>query len=122
MVDACFICTPHHLHTSIATQALENNIHTIVEKPLSNDYPSAKSFYDLANDSNLTTAIAFIIRYDNYIILIKQLIEDGLIGKIVGIRVKTCNYVGEFANLEVLQKSLWYISIQKPDFTLAQAQ
>ena len=85
IVDACFICTPHHLHTSIATQALENNIHTIVEKPLSNDYPSAKSFYDLANDSNLRTAIAFMFRYDNNMILIKQLIEDGLIGKIVGI-------------------------------------
>ena len=84
-VEAAYISTPHHLHIPIASTCVHRGIHSIVEKPLSNDLESAQCFYDEINGSKTKSTIAFLLRYDPKIQFFKKFISDGNIGDIEGV-------------------------------------
>ncbi len=62
-VDVVHICTPNHLHVSLARTALDAGKHVICEKPLAPDVAGARSLVDAAAASGHQAAVPFVYRY-----------------------------------------------------------
>ena len=62
-VDVVHICTPNHLHLSLAEAALAAGKHVICEKPLALDAGGAQRLVDAAADSGLHAGVPFVYRY-----------------------------------------------------------
>src|SRR3954470_23322187 len=62
-IDVVHICTPNHLHASLAQRALEAGKHVICEKPLATGVQEAAALSDTAAASGRQAAVPFVYRY-----------------------------------------------------------
>lgn len=81
-VDAVIVATPHYGHTTIGADALQNGIHTLVEKPISVHKADAERLIAAHADKSIVFAAMFNQRTDPHYQKIKRLIEDGELGTI----------------------------------------
>lgn len=81
-VDAVLVATPHYFHTTIGIDALQNGIHTLVEKPISVHKADAEKLIAAHSDPKIKFAAMFNQRTDPYYIKMHDLISKGEIGKI----------------------------------------
>ena len=89
-VDAVVIATPHYGHTTIGIDALNNGLHTLVEKPISVHKADAERLiaaYNAARRKSKKTVFAamFNQRTDPHCIKIRDLIQSGELGAITRI-------------------------------------
>lgn len=80
-LDAVAIATPDHVHTEIILTALKNNLHVIVEKPLTTDSESAKKIIDEAAKTDRIIMVNYSQRFVTDFLWIKKKIKDGIIGQ-----------------------------------------
>jgi len=81
-LDIVAITTPAHTHCQIAVDALNAGAHVICEKPMTLNAEEALKMYQVAEQRNLKTAIAFNWRYTPEFIHLRKLINDGYIGEV----------------------------------------
>ena len=84
--EAVHICTPHHLHVQMAEEALNRGIHVILEKPAA---ISKDSFYHLVQvqeHSGAQIGICFQNRYNAAITHLKDRLDNGEGGAVLGAR------------------------------------
>src|SRR5262245_45010985 len=62
-VDVVHICTPNHLHASLARLALEAGKHVVCEKPLATNAADAAELADLAERAGLVASVPFVYRF-----------------------------------------------------------
>jgi len=74
-VDAVLIATPHYAHTEIGVFALENNIHTLVEKPISVHKNDCLKLINAHKNKDVIFAAMFNQRTKPEFIKIKELIS-----------------------------------------------
>ena len=80
LIDACYVCTPHHLHLEHALLAISHRKHVLVEKPIARTVEEAKRMIDAAESSGVTLMVAENARFLPVVRHCKQLISDGLLG------------------------------------------
>lgn len=85
-VDAVIVSTPPPLHEEIVVYALENGIHVLCEKPLSNSLTSAKTMVDTAARTGNKLATGFNFRYIPSIQFMREALDSGAIGKLDHVR------------------------------------
>ncbi|KOR88868.1 Gfo/Idh/MocA family protein [Paenibacillus solani] len=85
-IDAIYIPLPNHLHKEWTIRAAEAGKHILCEKPLALTEAEAAEMADAAAKANVVLAEAFMYRYHPRYDLIKEMINDGAIGEIRGIR------------------------------------
>lgn len=85
--DAVIISSPVQLHEEMAIAAIESGCHVLVEKPMSNSHPSCLRILDAAKKAEKKVAVGFNHRFYPSVAYLKQLINDGLIGKIDHLRI-----------------------------------
>lgn len=83
-VDAVYIATPHHLHAAIAIQAAQAGKHVMVEKPISTNLEDADKMIAACKDAGVKLSVCFINRYRPAWLKAKELLEAGLLGKVIG--------------------------------------
>ena len=84
-IDAIVVATPHFLHTSIGIDALQNGLHTMIEKPVSAQKADAEKLFAVAAQyPKQVFAGMFQMRVEPRYLKIRKLIESEL-GKIVRI-------------------------------------
>jgi len=82
-VDAVLIATPHYSHTSIGIDALENNLHVLVEKPISVHKRDCEKLLAAHKGSeHLRFGVMFNQRTDPFYLKIRELIQTGELGEI----------------------------------------
>ncbi|MDH5533499.1 MAG: Gfo/Idh/MocA family oxidoreductase [Candidatus Pacebacteria bacterium] len=81
-ITHCFIATPELTHFEIANKCLNNNKNIFVEKPLCLKKNEAKKLIKIAKTKNLSIHVDYIFLYDQTLIKIKKMIEDGVIGSL----------------------------------------
>jgi predicted dehydrogenase len=79
-IDAVVIATPVHSHFSLAKQALENNKHVLVEKPLTASTREAQILIDLATSRNLQLMVDHTFLYSGAVEKIKELVDNDNLG------------------------------------------
>jgi UDP-N-acetyl-2-amino-2-deoxyglucuronate dehydrogenase len=82
--DVVHICTPHFQHASIATDALEQDVNVILEKPLAHTLVEGKLLVAAAEASRAKIAVCFQNRYNPTAQAMHALLSTGELGKVLG--------------------------------------
>jgi predicted dehydrogenase len=82
--DVVHVCTPHHLHASVAADCLERGVNVIVEKPLAHTLEEGQRLIEVAERSPAKIAVCFQNRYNATSQAMRELLDGGTLGKVVG--------------------------------------
>lgn len=75
-IDAASIAAPTELHFEIARGLLENNIHCLVEKPITNNLRQAQELVGLAEKKNLILQVGHVERFNSAVRAIEPLCKN----------------------------------------------
>lgn len=98
-LDAVAIATPPATHYQIAKECLLNDLHVLVEKPLTLSAINAQELIDIAASRNLTLMVGHTFEYNPAVRALKELVQSGELGRIYYID-------GVRANLGLFQRDL----------------
>src|SRR5580704_1921498 len=85
-VDAVSVCTPNAFHAPITIAALKAGKHTLCEKPMATSDKEAKAMIDAASKAGKFLMIGHNQRLAPLHVKAKQLVEAGVIGRILTFR------------------------------------
>jgi len=94
--DAVFICTPSSSHIEIALRVAQKNIPLFIEKPLADNLEEAKYFYAQLKEKDLPVMIGYNLSFHPQFKKIKQMLEQGAIGKVWGVRAEFGQYLPDW--------------------------
>jgi len=80
-IDAVIVASPNDTHYDITMAALERNLPVLCEKPLGLDATEARQMAESAARAGVTTMVPFTYRYMPTNRFVKQLIDDGYVGR-----------------------------------------
>ena len=81
-IDAVVIATPVFAHYTLAKKALENGKHVLVEKPMTASVKEAEELIALAESKGLLLMVDHTFLYTGAVRKIKDLIDNGTIGRV----------------------------------------
>ncbi len=81
-VDAIDICTSNDMHYPVAMEAIKAGRHIFCEKPLGMNYEETKEMFKGAEKAGLKTAVNFSYRTVPAVIMAKNIIDSGELGRI----------------------------------------
>ena len=79
-INGVVIAAPAALHYDIAKQALENNKHVFVEKPLSLSVSDGKKLCELAKEKNKILMVGHLLHYHSAYQKLKSMVESSELG------------------------------------------
>lgn len=85
IADVCFVTTQDRYHTAPALKALELGSHGLLEKPMAIKEAGCRRLVQAAEMADRQLRIAHVLRYTEVFSKIKNLVDDGFIGKIMHI-------------------------------------
>ena len=80
-VEAVDICLPHDLHAEVAIAAAEAGKHVLVEKPLAATLAEVDAMIAAAERCGVILMVAENVRFDPLYLKVKELLQDGAIGR-----------------------------------------
>ncbi len=80
IIDAVVIATPTKTHYSLAKRALEQGLHTFVEKPLATSPAECEDLIRLAQQKGLILFVGHVFLYTAAVTELKKLITNGQLG------------------------------------------
>jgi len=81
-VDAVAIATPVFTHFTLAKQAIQNDKHVLLEKPMCSSVAEAMELIELAQANQKVLMVDHTYLYTSSVQKIKELVDDGTIGHI----------------------------------------
>lgn len=84
-IDAVVIATPDREHVAPAIMALDRHLDVLLEKPIAPDPDGVVRVVEAAARSRGTVTVAHVLRYTPFFGMLKSLMEEGVIGDLVGI-------------------------------------
>lgn len=81
-LDAVAVVTPPTTHYPIAKECLENNLHVLVEKPLTLNSEHAQDLIQLAKNKGLVLMVGHTFEYNSAVRTLKEIIHSGELGDI----------------------------------------
>lgn len=81
-INSIIISTPAETHFDIAKKCLEKGKNVLVEKPITLNTKEAKELLKISNNKNLKLMVGHILLYHPVILKIKDLLINGVIGKL----------------------------------------
>ena len=90
-IDAVEVLTPHSSHAQIVIDALDAGKHVSVQKPMAITLQECDAMVEAASDSNGHLRVFENFMYYEPLVRAKQMLDDGIIGDPVSMRIKTIN-------------------------------
>lgn len=81
-VEIVYVASPHSEHRNLALQAIAAGKHVLVEKPIAVSADEAREIADAARAAGVFAMEAMHTRFHPYIDVIRQLLDDGVLGDI----------------------------------------
>ena len=75
-VDAVSIAVPTNLHYTIAKEFLHNNIHVLIEKPITKTVAEAEELINIADSKGLTIQVGHIERFNPVVRAVEPLLKE----------------------------------------------
>lgn len=85
--DVVNVCTPNGAHAQVAKEVLNAGIHVVIEKPMTLSVADAEMLNALADEKNLKLFVVKQNRYNPPVTAVKQLIDQGKLGKVYMVMV-----------------------------------
>ncbi len=82
LIDAAVIATPTKTHYPVAKKALENGLHTFVEKPLATTSSECEELIQLAEQKGVVLFVGHIFLYSAAVSKLKELVVSGELGNL----------------------------------------
>lgn len=79
--DAAIVCSPTSYHIPHAIQLAERGIHILMEKPLAHNLEGLDELKMAVDANNVTIMLAYIFRFSPLTAKVRELLEQGAIGK-----------------------------------------
>lgn len=83
--DCAFICTQDRLHTRPALMALELGYDVLLEKPMATTREECELLVRTAQQLDRKLMLCHVLRYTRFFSKIRELLDSGIIGTLVGI-------------------------------------
>ena len=87
-LDAVSVVVPTKLHKQVALDALDAGMQVLVEKPIADTIENAEMIIEAAKKAGKVLMIGHIERFNPAVIRLKEIINSGILGKIVSISTK----------------------------------
>lgn len=87
-LDAVSVVVPTTLHNTVVMDAINAGCHVLVEKPITDSLENGATMIKAAKDANLKLMVGHIERFNPAVIKLKEIIDSGLLGKIVSISAR----------------------------------
>ncbi len=84
-LDAVSIVVPTKMHRQVAIDAIDAGAHVLVEKPIADSVENARAIIEAAKNNDRLLMVGHIERFNPAVIKLKEIIDSGLLGKIVSI-------------------------------------
>jgi predicted dehydrogenase len=91
--DAVFITNPNTLHLETALAAARTGAHLFIEKPIAETTEGIDELIELVEKKSLAAFVAYQFRFHPGLQLIKQMITDGRLGRLVHAHVVNGEYL-----------------------------
>ena len=82
-IEAVSICTPTLTHAEFSLNAIEEDKHILVEKPMTDTIEEAKKLIDAAYNKGVHLAVGFVERFNPAVSEALNLISQGEIGEVI---------------------------------------
>ncbi len=87
-VNAVYIATPPSSHATYAIMAMKAGKPVYVEKPLAATYEECLRVNRVSKETGVPCFVAYYRRYLPYFQKVRQLVDEGRIGRIVGVQIR----------------------------------
>ncbi len=77
-IDAACVVVPTKHHFDVASACLENDIHVLVEKPITDDLATAKSLVDLSERRGRTLQVGHLVRFSGVVEALRRQVKRPL--------------------------------------------
>jgi len=102
-VDAVALATPVKSHAELAIRVLEAGKHCFVEKPMAQSAADAEAVVAAASAAGRTLMVGHLLEYHPGVVKLKQLIDDGELGRVLYIYGNRLN----LGQLRADENALW---------------
>ena len=86
MADCAMVCTQDKLHYEPVVMAMEKGYHVLCEKPMSPDKEEIIRMGAMAKKYNRILSVCHVLRYSPFFSKLKELLEEGRIGRLMTIQ------------------------------------
>lgn len=83
--DAAVICTPAHLHISMAVQLIGHDFGILIEKPLSTTIDGVDALLSVVSERQIPASVAYVLRQHPALVAMKAALDSGRFGRPVQI-------------------------------------
>jgi predicted dehydrogenase len=94
--DVAFVTTPTSLHIPVALEAARQGCHLFLEKPLSHNLEGVDELLALVQAKGLVTLVGFNMRFHPGIALVKELLDQRAIGRVVAARAQVGQWLPDW--------------------------
>lgn len=91
--DAVLVCTPNHLHTKFAKEALESGKHVFIEKPIADKLDGLEELKALSEKKKLVLQVGCNLRFHPLLAKAKKALDESEIGEIYASRIEYGSYL-----------------------------
>lgn len=95
VIDAAYIAVPHSGHIGCSCLMMNNGKHVLCEKPMAVNSKEAEEMFRCARENNVLLMEAMWARLVPGTIKMLELVEDGVLGDILGVEGKFCYSMDE---------------------------
>jgi predicted dehydrogenase len=86
-IDAVSICTPNHVHASIAIDCMRAGKNVLCEKPAARTYAEALEMQKVQHETGKVLNIGVVNRFNTGVNIIKKMIDNGDLGELYHVYV-----------------------------------
>jgi predicted dehydrogenase len=119
MADAAIIATQDQMHYHLAMQAIEVGYHLLLEKPAAPTSEECWRIEDAANKKSVQVVVCHVLRFTPFFRLIKQIIDEGRLGKVLNIVHVEC--VGNVHQSHSYVRGNWHKTSESSPMILAKS-
>ncbi len=94
--DAAIVCSPTNLHIPQGINLASRGIHILMEKPLAHDLEGIEEFKAAVEKNKVVVLMAYIFRFSPLTDKVRELLESGVIGKVLFVRGEFSEYLPDW--------------------------
>lgn len=117
--DIAIIATSDSLHYAPVMKAIELGYNLLMEKPVAPTYRECRDIADTAKEKGVKVLVCHVLRYTPFFRKIKDLINDGNLGKVVSIHHSEC--VGNVHQSHSYVRGNWHNTAESSNMLLAKS-
>jgi predicted dehydrogenase len=94
--EIAVIAGPSSAHVEVALQLAAHDVHLLIEKPLSNRLEGVQLLLDRCHERRLALLVGYNFRFYDPLRLLRQTIQEGRIGRVLGVRAEVGQYLPDW--------------------------